>query len=196
MASTYHPLRAGLLLAASVVVGQGSSADAQGGSSESTQVEVGVNARPSVSAGDMGAEADSIGRRGTEIAQRLTRLLGEARKDKDILRANCVNRKLTEVNATVRNVESRTAEFKSASRAGDSERSGHEFTVLSVLSQKLDMLDAEAAQCLGQAVFEAGNSQVVTTVPASAPSLDPTSVISPAVAPPTVTVPPSLSPNT
>jgi hypothetical protein len=122
-------------------------------------------------------------------------MLDEARRDKDIMRANCLNRKLTEVNANVRNVEQRTKGLQDAVAGNDTGRRNHEFTVLSVLSQKLDQLDREAAQCLGQSVYEPGASQVITTIPDYADRLgdptDPTGV--PPGAPPSFTVPPPLS---
>jgi hypothetical protein len=117
-------------------------------------------------------------------------MLDEARRDKDILRANCVNRKLTEVNANSRNVEQRAKALKDAVDANDDSRRNHEYTVLSVLAQKLDMLSQEAAQCLGQSVYEPGASQVVTIVPANAPSIDPSTVSTIPPPPPAVSVPP------
>jgi hypothetical protein len=54
--------------------------------------------------------------------------------------------------------------MRDAKAGGDDVRFAHEYTVLIVLSQKLDQLDQEATQCLGQNVYEHGASQVVTTV--------------------------------
>jgi hypothetical protein len=117
-------------------------------------------------------------------------MLDEARREKDIMRANCVNRKLTEINANTRNIEQRSRALKDAAAAGDDARRSHEYTVLTVLSQKLDQLDQEATQCLGQSVYEPGASQIVTTVSQGSPTLNP-SVIDPSTAaPPSISVPP------
>jgi hypothetical protein len=67
--------------------------------------------------------------------------------------------------------------------------------VISVLGQKLDTLDQESSQCLGQDVYEPGASQVVTTVPADSPSDNPFAVTPDGAPPPSVTVPPPLSPK-
>jgi hypothetical protein len=140
------------------------------------------------------AQAESIQKRAGQLATRLTKMLDEARRDKDIMRANCINRKLTEVNANVRNVEQRTKALQDAVAGNDAGRRNHEFTVLSVLAQKLDQLDREAAQCLGQSVFEPGASQVVTTIPDYADQWgDPTVIGTPPAPPPSFTVPPPLS---
>jgi hypothetical protein len=158
------------------------------------QGEIGAQTTAQLSGADQVKEADKINRRGNQLAERMTRMLDEARRDKDILRANCVNRKLTEVNANVRNVDQRARALKDAVQAGDDSRRNHEYTVLSVLSQKLDMLNQEASQCLGESVYEPGASQVITTVPTNAPSIDPSIVPVPPAAPPAVSVPPPASP--
>jgi hypothetical protein len=153
-----------------------------------------VESKAEVSGADQAVQAGAITRRGNQLAERLTRMLDEARRDKDILRANCVNRKLTEVNANVRSVDQRARALKDATTAGDEGRRNHEYTVLTVLSQKLDMLNQEASQCLGESVFEPGASQVVTTIPNNVfVGTDPSTVPAPPPSPPAVNVPPDVS---
>lgn len=141
------------------------------------------------------AQAEAIEKRGKGLSERLMKQLTAARADKDILRANCVNRKLTEANANVRNVEQRTQALKAAAAGGDQARSSHEFTVVSVLSQKLDTLSREAAQCLGESIYEVGLSQVITTVPADLWPIDSRDIPQEPPPPPAVSVPPPLSPT-
>jgi flagellar motility protein MotE (MotC chaperone) len=135
-------------------------------------------------------QGQATARKANQLAERMTRMLDEARRDKDIMRANCVNRKLTEVNANGRNVEQRLKSLKDAIDAKDEARANHEYTVLSVLGQKIDSLNLEASQCLGQSVYEPGASQVTTTVPSTAPSINPAIVPAPAPPPPSVSIPP------
>ncbi len=160
------------------------------------QGEIGVQSRAAVTPEEQTAQAEQINRRAGQLAERLSKMLDEARKDKDILRANCVNRKLTEANANTRNVEQRVRALRDSVAAGDDARRGHEYTVLTVLGQKLEQIDQEATQCLGQSVYEPGASQIVTTVQAGSPTLDPSSVDPSTVAPPGVstTPPPNLTP--
>jgi hypothetical protein len=165
-----------------------------GGGGVQAQGEIGAQTSAQLSGAEQVKEADKINRRGNQLAERMTRMLDEARRDKDILRANCVNRKLTEVNANVRNVDQRARALKDAVQAGDDSRRNHEYTVLSVLAQKLDMLNQEASQCLGESVYEPGASQVVTTVPNNViVGTDPATVPVPPPSPPAVTVPPPTS---
>lgn len=164
------------------------------GNEATAQGEIGVQARAAVSPEEQLEQASQISRRAGQLAERLSKMLDEARRDKDILRANCINRKLTEANANTRNVEQRTRALKDATTAGDDARRSHEFTVLTVLSQKLDQIDQEATQCLGQSVYEPGESQVVTTIPGITTSfVDPSSIPPDPPAPPAVVVPPGMS---
>lgn len=174
------------LTVGTTVQAQGST-DAPAGAA---QGEIGVQSRAAVSPEEQITQAESINRRAGQLAERLSKMLDEARKDKDILRANCINRKLTEVNANTRNVEQRSRALKDAVTAGDDARRGHEFTVLTVLSQKLEQLDQEATQCLGQSVYEPGASQIVTTIQQGSPTLDPSTIDPSTSAPPSITVPP------
>jgi len=160
------------------------------GATGATQGEIGVRTGPAITPEEQLREANLISRRANQLAERLSRMLDEARREKDIMRANCVNRKLTEVNANTRNIDQRMRSLRDSAAAGDDARRSHEFTVLTVLSQKLEQLDQEATQCIGQSVYEPGASQIVTTVSEGSPTLNP-SVIDPSTAaPPSITVPP------
>jgi hypothetical protein len=160
----------------------------------STSVEIGgVQTRAAVTPAEQLAQAETISRRAEQLATKLTKLLDESRRDKDIMRANCINRKLTEVNANARNIEQRAQALKAAAATNDEARRSHEFTVLSVLAQKLEALDQEATQCLGQSVYEPGASQVVTTIQGGNPTFDPTTINPATAVPPTIAVPPPLS---
>jgi hypothetical protein len=156
--------------------------------------EIGVQARPTVSAADQLAQAETIQNRAKALATRMTKMLDEARRDKDIMRANCINQKLTEVNATVRNIEQRSKSLSEAAAAGDDGRRNHEYTVLSVLSQRVDSLERDAAQCLGQSLYEPGESQIITTIEEGSPVYDPTLTVAPPAIIPTFVIPPPLSP--
>ncbi len=158
------------------------------------QPEVGVSTQAALTAEQQLSQAAAIQKRGQALAERLVKMLDEARVEKDIMRANCVNRKLTEVNANVRNVDQRARSLKDAADGGDLNRRNHEFTVLTVLAQKLDTLQREAGQCLGQSLFEPGASQVITTVPADNPTVDPTELGASPPPPDVFTVPPPVRP--
>ncbi len=157
---------------------------------QAAEGELGVTQTPVLSTPDKIAQGEKIVKRGSALAERITKMLDAARRDKDIMRANCLNRKLTEVNANVRNAEGRLTALRDAAKGNDEARTNHEFTVLSVIAQKFDSADQEASQCIGQDVYESGASQVITTIDPNTTDQNPATVPPPPPAPPSVTVPP------
>ena len=107
--------------AASGTVAQDGAVTVQG----QAQGELGVQKKAVLTPEEQTQQAETIARRATQLGERLTRMLDEARRDKDIMRANCVNRKLTEVNANARNVEQRAKALRDAAATGDDARRGH-----------------------------------------------------------------------
>lgn len=133
--------------------------------------------------------AQQVVARGAQISRRVGGLLAEARKDGDIIRLTCLNDKLTQVNANLRNAQKRA---KALAETGDAERRTHEYTVVVVLGRRLGVLEQESNQCIGQEMFETGTTRVTTEIDASKiPPEDPSMV--PIVAPPTLpTFPPAI----
>jgi hypothetical protein len=108
-------------------------------------------------------------------------MLDEARQERDIIRVTCINDKLTQVNANLRTVELRVTNLQDAIAAQDASRRNHEFTVIAVLGQKFVVLDREAAQCIGQDIFETGSTRVITEIDPNNPDDDPTVLPTPVV---------------
>jgi hypothetical protein len=108
--------------------------------------------------------ADALLTRGTTLSQRVTQMLDDARRDADVIRVTCLNDKLTQINANLRTAQSR---YGSLQRTVDAEQRKHELTVLSVLGQKLQVLDQEANQCIGQDLYETGPTKITTEIDTS-----------------------------
>lgn len=143
---------------------------------------------------DQIAEGESILRRGTAISSGIREMLDDARKDADIIRITCLDDKLTQINANMRSVEARLEALR---KAVDPDRRTHEHTVLTVLAQKLQVLDQEAHQCVGQAMFETGQTKVLTEIDTDMLPFEETPSTPPAVVPPTLpTLPPPTMPAT
>lgn len=136
-------------------------------------------------------EGEAILRRGLAISKSIRTMLEAARKDSDIIRITCLDDKLTQVNANLRTAETRIDALR---KAVDAERRIHEYTVLNVLGQKLNVLDQEAQQCVGEAVYETGETTVVTEIDTDMLPFEETPSIPPVVLPPTLpTIPPEAS---
>jgi hypothetical protein len=110
------------------------------------------------------AAADAIVSRGTGLSQRVTQMLDDARRDADVIRVTCLNDKLTQINANLRTAQSR---YTSLARTVDGEQRKHELTVLTVLGQKLQTLDQESNQCVGQDLYETGPTKITTEIDTS-----------------------------
>ena len=140
------------------------------------------------SAQDLIVEGETVMRRGNAISSAVREMLDDARKDADIIRITCLDDKLTQINANLRSVETRLDALR---KAVDPDRRVHEHTVLTVLAQKLQVLDQEAHQCVGQAMYETGQTKVLTEIDTDMLPFEETPSTPPVIVPPTLpTLPP------
>lgn len=99
-----------------------------------------------------------------------------AKRDSDIIRATCLQDKLDQCNANLQSMKRRQSALNAAIAKGDAGSSNHEYTVIGVLSQKFKMLAQAANQCVGQDLFETGDTQVKEEVDLFAPDENPSMV--------------------
>jgi hypothetical protein len=118
--------------------------------------------------------------------------LQSAKREKDIIRATCLDDKLSQCNANLQSIRRREAALNEAIGEGDTGRSNHEFTVIGVLSQKFKMLAQAANQCVGQDLFDTGDTQVREEVDLFAPDENP-AVVTPIPDWPIPYIPPPVS---
>ncbi len=174
-----HTLVLSTLLAATgygFAVAQAGESDGPAGEDEAA-ASVDARQRANLSAEEQLEEARRIIARGEDLSRRVQSMLDEARQERDIIRVTCINDKLTQVNANLRTAEQRLEQLEDAVSAEDSSRRNHEFTVILVLGQKFVVLDREAAQCIGQDIFETGATRVQTEIDPGTPDDDPTLII-------------------
>lgn len=108
--------------------------------------------------------AGRIRERGYNLSRRIGGMVDESKKEADIIRVNCLDGSLAQINANVRTVDQRYNSLKNAIAAGDSSRGNHEFNVISIVGQKFDNLEVDSGQCLGKDVYESKGSQVTVTI--------------------------------
>ena len=133
-----------------------------------------------VNSAEQAATARAVLQRAQVLAQRISQMLEEARREADIIRVTCLNDKLTQVNANMRTAQTRMAAYDNAS---DPEQKNHEATVISVLGQKFQVLDQEANRCVGQDLYETGSTKVQTFIDTATQPFD-DDVATPAPPPP------------
>ena len=99
--------------------------------------------------------------------------LQSAKREDDIIRATCLDDKLAQCNANLQNMKRRQETLGQAVAEGDSSRAAHESKVISVLSQKFKMLAQAANECVGQDLFDTGETQTRSEVDLFAPDENP-----------------------
>ena len=104
--------------------------------------------------------------------------LQSAKREKDIIRATCLDDKLSQCNANLQSMKRRQAALDEAIADGDTGRANHESTVIGVLSQKFKMLAQAANQCVGQDLFDTGDTQTKSEVDLFAPDESPAVITS------------------
>jgi len=83
------------------------------------------------------------------IRTRVQTMLGAARRERDIIKVTCLNDKLTQIDVNSRTATDRLQSLQDAVGRHDDGARNHEFTILTVLKQKIDTLSLEADQCAG-----------------------------------------------
>lgn len=174
--------------------GLGYAVAQEGDDDDSGTGEVETTRRANLTPEQQREEATKIQTRGNDLSRRVAASLDEARQEGDIIRVTCVNDKLTQVNANIRTLDQRIEAFDDAVSSMDNGRRNHEFTVIIVIGQKLVVLDREAAQCLGEDVFNTGATTVTTVIDPDGPTEDPTLIIPPG-SPVIPFIPPPGSPS-
>jgi hypothetical protein len=123
-----------------------------------------------------------------EVLQKLT----EAREQKDVVKLNCINEKLTQIKGFIKIGEQADLALQEAVAKSDSGAADHEYTKVEIAGQRVAQLRADTEACIGQTAFEGSNGQthVDVTEPADLPSV----ATSPSPAgPPVVVTPPPAS---
>lgn len=169
-----------------------SGGDADAGDGASDEAGMDVERRANLSPEQQRQEAAEIVERGNNVSRQVASMLDEARQERDIIRVTCLNDKLTQINANLRTATTRAEALDDAVAAQDAPRRNHEFTVLTVIAQKLQTLEREAQQCIGEDIFETGATTVETEIDDDDP-VDPDEL--PDVPVPVPVLPPPVSPT-
>jgi len=115
-------------------------------------------------------QAQEIVSRGERISGRVAAMMTQAQREKDIIRVNCLDDKLAQVNANVRTAKARLDAMRSQI---DAAVRGQSMLVMTVLGQKFDVLEQEASQCIGQNIYETGTTVLESQIdPSRVPTDD------------------------
>jgi hypothetical protein len=121
------------------------------------------------------AQADVFIARMNVTATNVRHLLEQARATRDVVKTLCLNDKLNQVDVAGRSAHDRRISLDQAVQRSDADLANHEFTILTVLRQRVEQLSAEANQCIGEEAVLYGETKIVTTVDPNLPHEDPSS---------------------
>jgi hypothetical protein len=160
---------------ASAVMARGGGAGAAAGDAPPVgQSDIAVKQRPVLTPQEMITTAKDYFKGMNEVVKRITLLQDQSKRQKDIIRLNCVTDKLVQakINMTIAE-QSMVALQENIARADEGGRT-HEFTRLTIVNQKVLVLGAEAENCIGEDLSFVGATRVDVEVDPSLPQTDPT----------------------
>jgi len=153
--------------------GSASSASPQTGAAG----QVGFQGRVSLTPEQQAAEAERIVTLASTTSQTVARRLQSARQQHDVVKVLCLNDKLSQVDVAGRSAQDRRTAHASAAGRHDTELANHEFTILTVLRQRIEQLMTEANQCIGEEAAYTGATTTLTTVDPNLPPDEPVPVL-------------------
>jgi len=154
------------------------AADAQtnaAGPSSTGDTSVGMQRQANLSPKEQLVQADAALARMSVTATNVRHLLEQARASRDVVKTLCLNDKLNQVDVAARSARDRRNSLEQASQRNDADLANHEFTILTVLRQRVEQLSAEANQCIGEEAVLFGETKIVTTIDPNLPHEDPSS---------------------
>ena len=143
------------------------------GAAQTTAGTVDVKAGSAVSPGDQSSLADQYVAKMQGSSTRVRHLLDDARRQKDVVKTTCLSDKLAQIEVATRSAKERVGALKSAIARGDTDLRNHEFSVLNVLRQRSEQLDAEANQCIGEELGFPGETKVTYAIDPNIAPVDP-----------------------
>ena len=157
-------------LLVSGVVAEGGGAGAAAGAPN--QTDISVKQRSTLSAQDMVKQATEYFKSMNDTLKRITTLQDQSKRQKDIIRLNCVTDKLVQakVNLTI-GEQAMVALQENVARADEGGRT-HEFTRLTIVNQKVSVLGAEAENCIGEDLSFVGTTRVDVEIDPNLPQID------------------------
>ena len=150
-------------------------------SSAGAEVDISVCQKPTLTVDEMINQSRQYQQSMGQILQRIQALQETARKQKDIIKLNCVADKLvqTKVNVSIAD-QAMTALQENVARSDEGGRT-HEFTRLTIINQKVLVLGAEAENCIGEDLSFVGATRVDIDIDPNIPRDDPTQPPAPTI---------------
>lgn len=151
-------------------------------------VDISVPQRSSLSGQDMIKQGREYRANMDKVVTELQAMVEQARKQKDIIRLNCVMDKLAQVKVSMNIGDEAMQKLQESASRNDESASLHEYTRMTIVNQKVQVLQNEGQTCVGAELNYIG----ATRVEVEAPDL-PEGVTDPSLDPPPIERPPAAS---
>jgi hypothetical protein len=136
-------------------------------------LDVRVQQRPTLSPQDMVTNANDYRKRMNEVLVRIQGLVEQARKQKDIIKINCLTDKLVQAKANLNIADRSFTTMQEAIARADEGAYFHEYTRITIVNQNVQVLSSEAEACVGEDLSYVGATRVdvdITGVPPGDPT--------------------------
>jgi hypothetical protein len=157
------------------------SAGNAGGPAAGGPVDISVKQRPTLTPDEMVNQSKDYFKNMNEVLKRVQTLQDQSKRDKDIIRLNCVTDKLVQVRVNLNIAEQSMASLQEAMTRADEGQRTHEFTRLTIVNQKVLVLGAEAENCIGEDLSFVGATRVDVEIDPNIPTYDPTQPPAPGI---------------
>jgi hypothetical protein len=106
-------------------------------------------------------------------ARSVRRQLSEARQERDVVKVLCLNDKLNQIDVALSSASDRQKALQTMVTNNNVDRAKHEFTIIVVLGERVEALQAEANQCVGEELGYVGDTQVTVDIDDDIADTDP-----------------------
>lgn len=120
---------------------------------------------PTMSGAQMEAQGREYRAEIESIRVQIQAQVEQAKSDKDVIRLNCLLDKLTQVKANANIMDQTLQTLQEANSRQDTNTQLHEYTRVTIVHQKVQVLRTEADACVGSETNYVGPTRVVVEVP-------------------------------
>ncbi len=152
-----------------VLIGTGAFAANDG---RTTAADVGFSKQANLSPQETLSQSKEYVNKMQERLRKVVQLQEIAKRQKDIIKLNCVNDKLLQLKGHLAVNDQAMNNMNEAIGKGDEITRQHEFTRITILFEKVDVLGTEAENCIGDSEIYVGNARVDVEIDPSIPQVD------------------------
>jgi hypothetical protein len=125
-----------------------------------SDADISVRQRSTLSPTDMVTQARAYRERMDVILKQINGLVDQSRKAKDVIKLNCLLDKLAQLKANISVADKGLENLQDAIGRRDEGQSVHEYTRVTIVHQKAQVLGAEGQACVGEDLSYVGATKV------------------------------------